>query len=129
MKTDQIQDIIDHGIDRLQEMDGCDYASELHHHLYNEDYFIIGTHKAKEWMGNQAFDIIAKVQEYEQSNFGEVATDLGDPEMVASMYAYIVGEEILSHSDTLREKWDSSLDAADLKEIMCEIDAIPLHAI
>ena len=129
MKTNQIQDIIDHAIAQLEEMDSFDYASDLHHRLFNEDYFIIGTYKAKQWLGDESWAAIECVKEYEQSNFGEVTTDLSEPEKVANMYAYIKGEEILGNSETLREKWDGSLDAQDIKDIICEIDAIQLHAI
>lgn len=77
---------------------------ELHHEVYNTDYFIIGTHQAKQFMGDKAFDIIGIVKDYEQDNFGEVTTDLSCPEKVVNMYAYIVGEEIIS--DFIHNEWD-----------------------
>ena len=43
-----------------------------------------------------AFDVINFIKEYEQDNFGEVYTDLSDPEKIVNMYAYIIGEEIVS---------------------------------
>ena len=70
---------------------------DWHHHAYNMDYYIIGTYKAEQWMGDKAFDIIRTVQEYEQENFGEVTTDLSDPERVVNMYTYIVGEQVVSN--------------------------------
>ena len=69
--------------------------SELHHEAFNTDYYIIGTYKAEQWMGDKAFEIIRAVKEYEQGHFGEVGTDLSDPERVVNMYAYIVGEEVV----------------------------------
>jgi len=36
------------------------------------------------------------VQQYEQDNFGEVTTDLSSSEAVVNMYAYIVGEAVVS---------------------------------
>ena len=47
-------------------------------------------------MGSKAFDIIRTIKEYEEDNFGEVTTDLADPEKVVNMYAYIVGEQVVS---------------------------------
>ena len=71
------------------------WKDDLHHHAFNEDYYIIGTYKAKQWLGNMAFDVINFIKEYEQFNFGEVNTDFSDPEKVVNMYAYIIGEEIV----------------------------------
>jgi hypothetical protein len=43
-----------------------------------------------------AFDVINFIKDYEQDNFGEVYTDLSEPEKVVNMYAYIIGEEIIA---------------------------------
>jgi hypothetical protein len=69
---------------------------ELHHTLFNTDYYIIGTYKAKKWLGDKAFDVIAYIQDYEKNNFGEICTDLSNPEHVVNMYVYIIGEEIVN---------------------------------
>ena len=71
------------------------WDEDLHNMMYNEDYFIIGTQKAENFLGYDTFNVIRAVQEYEQDNFGEVTTDLGDPEKVANMYAYIRGQELM----------------------------------
>ena len=60
--------------------------------LHNE---IFGTYEAKKWLGNFAFEAIDKIKEYEEDNFGEVNTDLSDPEKVVNMYVYIIGEELI----------------------------------
>ena len=73
-----------------------DWKDDLHHHAFNEDYYIIGTYQAKQWLGDMAFDVINFIKEYEQFNFGEVNTDLSDPEKIVNMYVYIIGEEIVS---------------------------------
>ena len=72
------------------------FRDDLHHHAFNADYYIIGRHKAKVWLGAEAFDAIGIIKEYEEFNFGEVTTDLSEPEKVVNMYAYIVGEEIVA---------------------------------
>jgi|TARA_R110001592_G_scaffold74317_1_gene226136 hypothetical protein len=78
---------------------------DIHHHAFNTDYFIIGYYQAEQWMGSasNAFDIIAMIQDYEKSNFGDVFTDLADSEKVVNMYAYIVGEEIVGEWLNKRE--------------------------
>ena len=69
---------------------------DLHHHCFNTDYYIIGTYQAKKWLGNQVFEIIEFIKQYENDNFGEVNTDFSDAEKVVNMYVYIIGEEIVS---------------------------------
>ena len=70
---------------------------ELHNEIFNTDYYIIGTYKAKKWLGDMAFNIIGFIKEYEEDNFGEVFTDLSDPAKVVNMYVYIIGEEIINN--------------------------------
>jgi len=86
---DRVTEIYDYDPDKLNEI------GDLHHEIFNTDYYIIGRYQAKEWMGANAFDCIGEVQEYEQVNFGEVTTDLSEPERVVNMYVYIIGETIL----------------------------------
>ena len=90
--------------DRLQEMKEYDVDDldvkirddELHHEIFNTDYYIIGTYKAKQWLGADAFDAIAMIKDYELDNFGEVYTDLSNAEQVVNMVVYIIGEEIVA---------------------------------
>jgi len=107
-------------ISQLEDQVGLDNdVSDLHHYLLNEDYFIIGTYKAKQWLGSEVFDVIETIREYEQSNFGQVSTDFSDPEKVANMIAYILGEEILFDSDVFQQlqKDGDTLDEIDLDNL------------
>jgi len=97
-------DIVHYAIDRMYEivkyMDKDDTfdINELHHRLFNEDYFIIGYYKASEWLKKNdldAFDVIDYVQDYEKDTFGETTTKINSESMV-NMYAYIRGEELLN---------------------------------
>ena len=92
---------------------------ELHHEVYNTDYFIIGTYQAQQWMGSKAFEIIGIVKEYEQDNFGEVYTDLSCPERVVNMYAYIIGEEVIN--DFIHDEWDASEHEEETEEEQPEL--------
>ena len=47
----------------LEENHPNDWKDDLHHYAFNEDYYIIGTHRAKEWLGNMAFDVIEHIRE------------------------------------------------------------------
>ena len=115
------QDVLSYMISQLEDQVGLDNdVSDLHHYLLNEDYFIIGTYKAKQWLGSEVFDVIETIREYEQSNFGQVTTDFSDPEKVANMYAYILGEEILSESDIYQQiQFDKNiLEEDDIKNLI-----------
>jgi len=120
--ANMVEDIKQHGIDNLDSIRNGQEASELHHELYNMDYFIIGTYKAKEWLGSTAFDAIGIIQEYEESNFGGVNTDLSSPEAVCNMLAYITGEELLAECETLQNKWDEQLTDKDIDAITKELE-------
>ena len=69
---------------------------DLHYHAFNTDYYIIGTYRAKKWLCGAVFEVIEHIREYEDFHFGEVSTDFSDPEKIVNMYAYIIGEEIVS---------------------------------
>ena len=73
-----------------------DFIDELHHHVFNTDYYIIGTYKAAQWLGDETFNVINFIKEYENDNFGEVYTDFSNPENIVNMYVYIIGESIIS---------------------------------
>ena len=100
----QKEDVKDYIIQQLNDDVGLDqHISDLHHYLLNENYFIIGYYQAEQWLkkGNgSVFEAIETIREYEQSNFGQVTTDLSSSENVANMLAYILGEEILYNNDT-----------------------------
>ena len=100
---DKQQEIKKFCIERLQEIaDYCgeedfkDYdVSDLHHDIFNTDYYIVGRYQAKQWLGVDAFDCIGDIQEYENAHFGEVSTDLSEPEQVVNMWVYVQGWEII----------------------------------
>ena len=126
----QYETVKDYILDRLGDGIGeTQDAGDLHHHLLNEDYFIIGTYKAKQFLGSETFNAIEKVKTYEQDNFGEVSTDFSDPEKVANMFAYVTGEEILRESETLQDAWDRTLEKSDLEAIAKEIGEVSLYKV
>ena len=100
----QKEDIKNYIIQQLSDDVGLDqHICDLHHYLLNEDYFIIGSYRAEQWLkkdDSSVFEAIETIKEYEQSNFGQVSTDLSNSENVANMLAYILGEEILYNNDT-----------------------------
>ena len=97
------QEIKDFCLERLKEIADYDtvhdfkrrYTCDLHHDIFNTDYYIVGRYQAKQWMGADAFDMIGDVVDYEKDNFGEICCDLSEPEQVVNMWTYIQGYEII----------------------------------
>lgn len=103
------------------------YYCDLHHEVFNTNYYIIGTWEAKKALEKYGvWDAIGKVQEYEKDNFGEVYTDLSNPEKLINMLYYIIGEEVLfkmlDDSETLLENWDNLADEETNAKILEELN-------
>ena len=77
---------------------------DLHHHCFNTDYYIIGTYEAKQWLGDEVFNVIEHIRDYEDMHFGEVTTDFSNPEKVVNMYTYIIGEDVVNNWKTFESK-------------------------
>ena len=74
-----------------------DYSEELHFHLFNEDYYIIGYYQAQEWLDQHeitVFEALETIRKYENINFGECKPYTNAEETV-NMLVYIYGEELL----------------------------------
>lgn len=125
MNRNMLVEIAEETVSKLKDGIGLDNdASDLHHYLWNEDYYIIGTYDAKKWIESHmsVFDAIGEIQEYENNIFGETNTDITSPENVANMLAYIYGSEVLNSSSTLNERWNRNLDQEDINLIIEEIE-------
>lgn len=102
------------------------YYCDLHHEVFNTSYYIVGTHRAKEALFDyDVWEAIEKVQTYEKDNFGEVYTDLSDPEKLINMLFYIIGEEVLwemlDNSETWSENWNNRADGETNAKILEEL--------
>jgi hypothetical protein len=102
--TEYFDDFIKENDSAIKENDRS-FIDDLHHYAFNENYFIIGTYKATQYMEDQIFNIINFIKEYENDNFGEVNTDFSDPEKVLNMYVYIIGEEIVNEYKEKNNLW------------------------
>ena len=123
MKTFSKQEIIEDILEYLENT-GSVYGCDLHSVVFNTDYYIIGTAKAKEALESYGvFDALNKVQTYEIYEFGEVTTDLSDPEKLANMLYYIESEEYLYSlegeiSNILNEYWGDELEENITKKLI-----------
>lgn len=125
MKPSLLDEIAEDTVGKLEEGIGKGvYGCDLHHELWNTDYYIIGTYKAERFIKQHmsVFDAINEIQEYEKENFGETDTDVSSPEKVANMLAYIYGYEVLGQSRHLFKKYDKCLDDEDIMIIIDEIE-------
>lgn len=89
-------EIIEMIIDHLYSIEEFTCEHDLHNDIFNTDYFIVGYAKANKWLVDNVgvFNAIKKVHEYEMDQFGELYTELYEPEQVCNMYVYIVAYKI-----------------------------------
>lgn len=80
------------------------YYCDLHNEVFNTDYYIIGTYEAKEALREyDVFDAIELVQKYEKEQFGEIYTELHNPEKLINMVYYIIGDEVICDMYEIKE--------------------------
>ena len=124
----KLEEIADHFIEYISEHDEVwlhENWEDLHDHAYNMDHYIIGTHKAVVWLGEEWADIIGFIKEYEETHFGEVSTDLSSPEAIVGMYTYIIGERVVAcykeqmndTGDFEKPSYDQNLHKVDWKTL------------
>ena len=99
----------------MEALDGYSgYYCDLHNEVFNTDYYIIGTYEAKEALREyDVFDAIDLVQTYEKEQFGEIYTDLSDPEKLINMVYYIIGYEVIGEMydiETFNDNWNNCAD-------------------
>ena len=124
MTKKMIRDLREQVLETLEWYDG--YGCDLHNECFNMDYFIVGSYEAKKYLEKNTgvFEAIGAVVDYEQDNFGEVTTDISDPEKLVNMLMYIAGESFLAMSSTLNENWDVKLTEKAKKQIIKELKGI-----
>ena len=89
----------------IKTLDGyTEYYEDLHHEAFNSDYYMIYTDEAERALTQyDVWEALSIVREYEQSNFGEVYTDISDPCQLANMLWYIIGENLIYDIEELYE--------------------------
>tara|TARA_R110000851_G_scaffold169815_1_gene316112 strand:+ start:99 stop:416 length:318 start_codon:yes stop_codon:yes gene_type:complete len=99
---EELSEYITERVEEIQKYEGNE-MDDLHFHLFNEDYYIIGYYQAAEWLKTHnisEWEAIQTCQEYEVDNFGE-SRIYDNAEKTVNMLAYIWGEEILSDMNLL----------------------------
>jgi hypothetical protein len=91
---DQIQELHVYNSENLLQLleDG-----DLHHKLFNEDYYIIGYYQAKEWLKSHKVDVFEGI-DYCKSNeidhFGENHTNYDNEETLVNHIVYWAGYDL-----------------------------------
>ena len=96
------------------------YGSDLAYEMYNNDYYIIGTYEAKQFL-KEYFDDMTECLEQHEEEFGETYPDITNPEKVATLLALFVAQDVLYESKTLDKCWNDRLEESDLKRIAKEL--------
>ena len=124
LSNEAVNEIRQHAIDYIKDYEPTCYGCDLHNEIFNSDYYIIGRYQAEQWLVKNigVFNAIGEIKEYEESNFGEVITDLSESEKVVDMIAYIAGEEILSNIKSLSDNCNNRLDEEARKLIIEELE-------
>lgn len=100
-----------------------EYGGDLHSGLFNSgDVYIYYAEAVKDLDELDTWSVIDKVITYHNYNFGEFKPNSIDPCYFANMMIYIIGEELLAHSEHLNnECWDREMTKEDLAIIEDEL--------
>ena len=90
---------------------------DIHQSAFNTDFYIVGTYKAKQWLGDKAMEIVAYIQNYEKDNFGndQIETFLNEDgsinyERIVNMYTFCRGFDLVSD---FIEEWENDFNNFD----------------
>lgn len=109
MKLFTTNEAIENIIEMLQDYNG--QVSELHNEVFNTDYYIIGYNDADIALREYGvFKALGEVSSFEIENFGEIITDITDPEKVSNMLWYIIGWDVLEGLESYQEYADYYLN-------------------
>ena len=124
LSNEAVNELKQHAIDYIKDNEPTCYGCDLHSEIFNSDYYIIGRYQAEQWLVKHigVFNAIGEIKEYEESNFGEVSTDLSESEKVVNMIVYIAGEEILSNIESLSDNWNNKLNEEVCKVIIEDLE-------
>ena len=90
-------DFLNHIADNIADYEG-EYFDDLHHYLFNHDYYVIGYYRAEKFIKENnlnTFDLIRYCQEQERENFGEIGITFDNAEKLVNHYAYWRGQELM----------------------------------
>lgn len=103
---------------------GVSYYDDLQLEAFERAYYIIGTYKAEEALKQYGvFEAIEQVQQYELENYGELYTDLSNPEDLAHALYRVIGAEVLYDLENLYNL-SGIINEEENKELIKEINEL-----
>ena len=85
--------------------------NDLHHEMYNMDYYIIGYYQSEQWLKEHNVSVFEGINfciEQENENFGESNTDFKNSETLVNHIVYWVSQEIIYDSLSGLDKFSQS---------------------
>ena len=106
-------------MDDIESYEGT-YACDLASEMFNNDYYIIGTYEAKQFLKNYIDELFETLEKY-KLDFGEQYPHITDAEKLATLVALNKAEEILSDLEIIEDKWDEPIEEEDIEKIKEEL--------
>lgn len=122
-------DFINHIANNIENYEG-QYFDDLHHYLFNEDYYIIGYYQAEQFIKEfnlNTFDLIAYCQEQEKENFGEITNTFDNAEKLVNHYAYWRGQELMWDIQAIKDFRGQRITNKLIKEVNEEIKKLYMY--
>ena len=120
--------LFNHIFDNIENLEGNCF-DDLHYHLFNEDFFVIGFYRAEKFIEDNelnVFDLIKYCQQREKDEFGEIQTTFDNAETLVNQYAYWRGQELLYLIETLEkfdyEREDDEITNKLIKDVQNELN-------
>jgi hypothetical protein len=82
-----------------------DYHEDLHHELFNQDYYIIGYYKAEKWLKNHGLSVFEGIEicnQFELENFGEIQNTFTGAEKLVNHLAYWYGQDLCNEFELIK---------------------------
>lgn len=117
-EQEQLHEVIrEEIIERLPDYVGNVEIADLIFEMYNNDYYIIGTYQAEEFIGKHVHEVFRSLKHY-QEEFGDAYPDIENPEKVATLTVLMIAEEIFNSNDVVSKNWDKKLNDSNVKRII-----------
>lgn len=97
--------------------------------VFNSDYYIVGSYEAQQALTQyDVWEAFEEIKEYENDHFGEVLTDLSNPENVAKQLYYLKGLEaielIQGELEIFNDIWNEEVTEETAKSLIITINTL-----
>ena len=116
-------DFLNHIADNIGDYEGQSF-DDLHHLLFNQDYYITGYYQAEQFIKENdlnTFDLITYCQEQEKESFGEIHNTFDNAEKLVNHYAYWRGQELMWDIEAIQDFRGERISEELIKEVEEEL--------